>query len=100
MSVEEILEDFESLEDAASSVELTENAADDETKQTKGFLQLQDFRRPKLQEPLTTNRFSNMSRSYTKLEIKTQGFELKTLQREDSHQKISEKSFLLTEYIL
>lgn len=109
ISFEEILDDFKSLEDLASNVTFTnghkETENDPEVMNTgmkdEAYLQLQDFRRPKPNEPKNcSNRFRKMNRSYSMREFKKQGFQLKSLQRKDSQQKIVNSSFLLSEFIL
>lgn len=103
VSLEEILDDFKSLENLAATVHLQNHmeSGKNETKEDMAFLQLQDFRRPKLQEAQnSTNKLNKLNRSYTMYEIRTHGFELKTLQKEDFYHKMPSKSFLLSEYIL
>lgn len=75
-SLDDIMKEFESLEDVA----LESNRVNSNNRmkvEYDKYLQLQDYRRPKLQEANKISTFK-FNRSYSLKEIKQQGFELKS----------------------
>lgn len=107
ISFEEILQDFKSLEDLASGVEFDSHKIDQNedniTLKTEyqRYLQIQDFRRPKMQENQGTgSKFNHLNRSYSMQEMKTIGLELKPFRRGSSQQKFQDKELILSEFIL
>lgn len=102
MSFEDIIKDFNSLEDCT---EITKFPRDNNDKNMiqeayEKYYQSQDFRRPKLQENTMKNTFSKLNRSYSVKEFKTNGIELMPLQTGKSLQKFSDHSHILSEFIL
>lgn len=97
---EEVLEDFKSIEECAKGIEVT--TSDEEIKGHNNieYLQLQDFRRPKLIE-YNTDRTSYriMNRSYSMKEIQHNDLELRAT-RSSSQNKLTDHSFILSEFLL
>lgn len=105
ISFEEILKDFESLEDLAATVELPNSQVGIEpetfVKEDCGkYLHLQDFRRPKVQERQSVNKFCKLNKVYSLKEIKENGLQLKSISKVTSQQKTFPQSLILSEFIL
>lgn len=107
--MEEIIEDFKSLEDLAKSLEVIETTSSDneETHNTKECekikdynLQLQDFRRPKLQEYQSNNKYKKLNRSYSLKEMREHGLQVLSVTDSASQQKIINHPLILSEFIL
>lgn len=102
VSVEEILEDFKSLEDIEHG-NVPSTAEDDEISvraNYKKYLQLHDFRRFRSYECQDIgNKFRKLNNSYSLQEMKEEGFELKS-ECKGPQQKFQDHSLILSEYIL
>lgn len=106
VSLTEILDDFKTLDDLDhSSNDSVENSSKKVTETTvraeyKKYLQLQDFRRPKLQECVcTVNKYQKLNRSYTVQEIRENGLQL-IPPRGKSQCIMQNSNLILSEYIL
>jgi hypothetical protein len=107
--LQEVLSDFQSLDDLASVTEndihendlKTDKTVDELESEYNKFLQITDFRRPKLQENQNCGtKFRKLNRSYSLQEIKEKGFELKTVRRGGSQQKYQDNALILSEFIM
>lgn len=107
VSLEEILQDFKSLEDLASANEelMNETTEEPENKVLKSeykmYLQIQDFRRPKMQESHSSgSKYRKLNKSYSLQEMKEMGLEVKSPRRGSLHQKFDHHAVILSEFIL
>lgn len=106
ISFEEILQDFNSLEDLAITVDLEGNGNHTENKpltsEYEKFVQMQDFRRPKMQENNSAydSKYRKLNRSYSMHEMRKMGVELESLKRRSSQYKFQDHTFILSEFIL
>lgn len=106
VSFKEILDEFKSLEDLANTLDDNMSICgvekDKEVKQDyKRYLQLQDFRRPKLQECAMqgSNKFVKMNRSYSLQEIKEKGLQITPTTRL-MQSNTQNHTLILSEFIL
>lgn len=103
VSLTEILDDFKSLEDLANSLDIfaqRKEEEDNDKNSYKGYLQLKDFRRPKLQECVNIGcKFIKLNRSYSLQEMRENGLQLtSTVGKLQSNTQTH--SFILSEFIL